>query len=574
MVIIFRTTVSRVMLSLLPLVGLWMLSFTLMAADIRVRSDRNPVGLNESFQLVYESEAAVDADPDFSPLEQYLDILNRSQSSNVSIINGRYSSSKTWTLTAMARQQGVFTLPGIYFGADRSPSFQLTVKPEARDQQAQSEFFTRISVDQQQAYAQQQLVLTQQLFSDKNLSAYGLGELDFSGMDVVVEPLGEEKQYKTRVGERSYLVIERSYALYPQQSGLLKLPPVLAEARIGGGSSSFFDSFGNSKIVRARSNELSIAVLPVPDDIRINPWLPAREFQLLEQWPQNPPRFVQGEPLTRTLSIKAEGLTSAQLPVLPDIALDGVKQYPDQALLNDVRNDSGITGYRVEKVALIPTRAGEIVLPAIEIPWWNTQTQSREVARIPARRIQVQPSATIAPASPVAALAEPVQQPLAATPEPSSVEPPELQDAAGLAVWEPLAISLGLGWLATLLAWLLLARKKSSKAIKSKRPQSDGLKAHYLRLKLACGKKDAAACRASLLNWAEVNFAGHPIQGLADVKQRMPQATAAELDKLDALLYGGLSAEIDFDMIAKSVAQLMADKKDAVGNDLLEPLYR
>ncbi len=38
---------------------------TVSAANIVVRSDRNPVGLNESFQLVYETEGDVDDDPDF-----------------------------------------------------------------------------------------------------------------------------------------------------------------------------------------------------------------------------------------------------------------------------------------------------------------------------------------------------------------------------------------------------------------------------------------------------------------------------------------------------------------------------
>ncbi len=172
-------------------------------------------------------------------MEQYLDILNRSQSSNVSIINGRYNSSKKWVLSVIARQVGNIVLPPVKFGSDLSDSIQITVKAAVDNQAAQSSFYSRIRVDQEQVYAQQQVVITQQLFSDKNLSAYGLGELDFNGMDVIIQQLGEEKQYKTRVGDRAYLVIERSYAIFPQTSGLLKLAPVMAEARIGSGASSF-----------------------------------------------------------------------------------------------------------------------------------------------------------------------------------------------------------------------------------------------------------------------------------------------------------------------------------------------
>ncbi|MCK4710014.1 MAG: BatD family protein, partial [Gammaproteobacteria bacterium] len=163
------------------------------AASIQVTSDRNPVSLNESFQLVYKSSDSVDDDPDFSPLEKYLDILNRSQSSNVSIINGRYSSSKTWTLSVMAKQVGVIVLPPVKFGSDQSDSYTVTVKQAAQNQQAQAGFYTRIKVDQEQVYAQQQLVITQQIFSDKNLSDYGMGKFDFNGMDVIIQPLNEEK---------------------------------------------------------------------------------------------------------------------------------------------------------------------------------------------------------------------------------------------------------------------------------------------------------------------------------------------------------------------------------------------
>ena len=160
------------------------------AATIQVKSDRNPVNLNESFQLIYESSESVDDDPDFSPLEKYLDILNRSQSSNISIVNGSYNSSKTWTLTAIARQVGVIVLPPISFGSDQSAAYKIMVKAATQNQQAQSGFYTRIRVDQEQVYAQQQLVITQQIFSDKNMSAYGMAEIDFNGMDVIIQPLG------------------------------------------------------------------------------------------------------------------------------------------------------------------------------------------------------------------------------------------------------------------------------------------------------------------------------------------------------------------------------------------------
>lgn len=548
------------------------------AATIQVTSDRNPVSLNESFQLVYESNESVDDDPDFSSLEKHLEILNRSQSSNVSIINGRYTSSKTWTLSVMAKQVGVIDLPAIKFGSDQSTGYSLTVTEAATSQLEQTGFYTRIRVDQEQVYAQQQFVITQQLFSDKNLSAYGLGELDFNGMDVVSQPLGEEKQYKTRIGDRAFLVIERSYAVFPQSSGLLTLKPVLAEARIGSVASSFFDSIGRSKVVRARSNGLDVAVLPVPKNINVNPWLPAKDLQFLEQWPQNPPKFVQGEPVTRTISIKAEGLTAAQLPVMPDISIDGLKQYPDQPLLNDIKNDVGITGYRVEKVALIPTRAGKITLPAIDIPWWNTETQKRELARIPARTIDVQASTAITPVQPSIVEQGKPQEIIELNEQPQ--EPLENlldEEPATSKLWFVLALVFACGWFITVMAWFITFRKKNGVVSSEKNDTPVSVKKAFRQLKKACDSQDAAECRQQLLLWAQALFPGQDITNLTDLVKFLAAEMSIEIRKLDAVLYGNKDQQINYSIIIDQARQTINELKKHSARSkpqLLEPLYK
>lgn len=559
------------------------------AATIQVHADRNPVGLNESFHLVYQSDGSVDDDPDFSPLEKYLDILNRSQSSNMSIINGKYSSSKTWTLTAMAKQKGSFTLPPISFGSDKSASYQLKVKAASKTAASDADFYSRLEASQQQVYAQQQLVITQQLFSVKNLSAYGMGDLDFNGSDVVLRKLGEEKQYQTQIGGRQYLVIERRYAVFPQSDGLLSISPVLAEARVDSGRNSFFGNLGGGQVIRARSNALSITVLPVPKNVGVAPWLPAANLTLQEQWPQNPPHFVEGEPLTRTVSIKAEGLTAAQLPDLPSINVDGWKQYPDQPLLNDIANDDGITGYRVEKVALIPMHAGRLVLPAIEIKWWNTRTQTLQTAKIPQRVVQVAaaPAASRQPAAPPASQPAASAAPAKIVPEP--VSPPLQPDAANSSSrsfaawpWQWISALLAGGWLLTLLLWWMRARQASSKQAAApvhdaanQHSRKHHIKAHLKVLKAACQAEDLTALRQALLAWGEDHFAS--VLTLAQISDRLPAALATEIRKLDAVLYGAQAQAPDCRLIVDGIEQLERQHQQhdkASRGAPLEPLYR
>jgi hypothetical protein len=67
----------------------------------------------------------------------------------------------------------------------------------------------------------------------------------------------------------------------------------------------------------------------------------------------------------------------------PDFFVRKYTKVPTQPM---AKND-GMVAFREEKIALIPGQAGSYTLPPIEIPWWNTQTQKMEVARIAARTL-------------------------------------------------------------------------------------------------------------------------------------------------------------------------------------------
>ena len=570
---------GRALLLAVGLLQLLLFSSSVSAAGIVVRSDRNPVGLNESFQLIYEAEGDVDDDPDFSVLEKQLDILNRSQSSNISIINGSYSSKKNWTLNVMAKQPGKLQLPAVPFGSDKSPTYEVTVTKAAPADSQKKDFFTRVRVNKSKIYVQQQLVITQQLFSAYNLAAYGMGDLKFGGLDVVVEPLGEEKQYRTRMDGQAYVVVEKQFAVFPQQSGKLLLEPILAEAQTGTRSNSIFNQFARGKVIRARSDAIEVEVMDVPAEANMSPWLPASKLELLEQWASNPPKFVQGEPLTRTLSIKAEGLSAAQLPVLPDIAIDGFKQYPDQPLLENIRNDSGLSGYRVEKVAFIPTRPGTIILPAIEIPWWNTETRQREVARIPQREVEIMPSALAqqnTAVAPAPATVMPAQPAVDAEPKPALNPQSEVIADNNNQLWMWLAAISFLGWLATALSWFLFSRTNKTEQQPSLTPDSARQAAVFKDLMQSCKQEAASDCRTQLLQWAKLYFPQHKIVSLGDLRTLLPESVTEQLTLLDAVLYGGSEQVVDFAVIADGLKQFVKAerRKPAEQADLLQPLYK
>ena len=87
-----------------------------------------------------------------------------------------------------------------------------------------------------------------------------------------------------------------------------------------------------------------------------------------------------------------QGLLGSQLPALPTINLNNAKLYPDQPKIEKGDGKSQWTGIRSESLAIIPTRAGEFVLPEVRIAWWNTDSNKAEYAILPERKFTVAPA--------------------------------------------------------------------------------------------------------------------------------------------------------------------------------------
>ncbi len=495
-------------------------------AALNVSIDRNPVHVNESFQVVFESDKSPDQDPDFSPLQQHFVVLNTSQNSSISIINGDYKRSIKWTLQVMPKQVGEIIVPAIHFGDDKTKPFQISVKPASSNSTGSNKgLIFELSADRDSAPVQGQIIITMRLMSNANISAYQFGDLMVNNMDVVIEPLGEVKRFQTRLGDQAYLVFEKKLALFPQQSGELSIDPVLGEVRLASQSNSIFDPFQTrGEIKRVNSSPIKLEIQPVGTTFSGQHWLPATNVRLKDVWQGDLSKLVAGEPVTRTLVLVAEGLTAAQLPALQQQDVDGLKQYPDQPLLEDQRSEGGIVGVRQQKIALIPTGGGSYQLPEISVPWWNTVSQQQEVARIPARTIQVAGD-VIAESQPVV-----VTPPAESAPVVQGVE-----QSSRVWVWVWLSLFLALGWLASGLVWWF-GRSKKLNETSDQSPHKVNINIAYKALKQACEANDAKSVRVALLDWARALglenltrlavYYGDPLKSQIDILNQSLYSTA------------------------------------------------
>ena len=414
------------------------------AAETTALVQARSISLSDSFQVVISTDQDVSEPPDFSPLEQDFDILGQSKSSNISIVNGKMSRATNWVLELMAKREGTLTLPPLTVGKERTAPAEITVTTGSRAQTgaAPADVDLEIDVDNLAPYVQQQFIFTVRLVHTAQFGDASLSEPTVTGGGVVVEKLGDDIAYESTRGQTRVGIIERRYALFAQSSGTIRIEPLRFEARVSSGRGMRFDPFARGRIVRKQSDAIEVDVQPVPADFDGATWLPAAELALREQAPAAGTDYRVGEPFTRTLTVEANGLAASQLPEIQAGLPDSLKQYPDQPVLENRAEDDGLVSRRQEKIAIIPSQAGKLTLPPIEIPWWNTRTGRQEYARLPARSIEVLPgtgAAIDAAAGGTVAIGEPDSEPVpAATGErENSDKGPQIPWAGSAWRWPP-----------------------------------------------------------------------------------------------------------------------------------------
>lgn len=547
------------------------------AANITAKLDVNPVLVNDTFHLTYTASGSVDDDPDFSAIKNDFELLRTQQSSNMSMINGDINRTKTWRLTLLSKKVGAFTIPAISFGSDRAPEVKVVIKNIVASNTAtpNKNFILEMEPSQQRGFVQQQFIITVKLLIAENINSYQFSELTTSDPDTLIFPLGKDQQYKTYRGSKQYIVIEKKYALFPQIAETLKINPFIAAVTMNSQSSSrFYDPFNSrSTSKRLYSKAVNLTVKDIPAQYNSNNWLPSTSVTLNEEWPPNK-KIIAGEPITRTLILKAEGLTAAQLPEINQPTINGLKQYPDQPDSQEKQTTTGLTSIRKQKIALIPTQAGSYTLPAINVEWWNTKTNKLEIAQLAQRSFTVLP----APSNggiPITSTKQPVDTSVKASASPSPITENTQSDNVNN-FWFSISMLFLVLWLATITIWL---RSKSNRSQKEEKTTdiSKNISSSLKRIKLACKNNNAQETKTALLNWAKHIFKQTQPNNLTDIAKQVDEPLKQSITALNTHLYSPQSSEWhcgDIYEQCENHKQASSDKKGMKNSAKLEPLNR
>ncbi len=531
-------------------------------AAVVTRVDRADIELNESFTLEVITDENIDLQPDISVLEADFFIGQGSQLSNTTIVNGQIRRSKTWTYVLMPRRAGEITIPPIAVGSQQSAPLTITVSEPTYAPPGEAEVFLTSEVDFDETYVQAQVLLSIKIYRSVATRQPALRDPTVSGVEVLSELAGDDRSYEAVIDGTAYNVVERVYALYPQESGTIDISSARFEARV----------LRNGRITGRKvfeSEPLSITVLPIPErpaDFPDATWLPAKELQLSEDWSRDTAEVKAGEPLTRRVSISALGQLETQIPALEPPTTSGINVYPDKPELSRTVETGGIRGVRSDQYAMIGVTAGEVVLPALEVPWWNTRTAEWEVATLPERTLTVLPSGEAPPA--------PTETESTAATEDAEAAEGDARPAMPPMFWRRVSELLGALWLVTLLAWWWSSRPAGREP---REPAPVPLHKQQSRLlkeaRKASRAGDGHGVKQALLQWAAIEWPDDAPRSLGALADRVSADLADELRRFSSLSYGPRPGEFDGEALAKAIRSFsVLNTEDSSKDESLPPL--
>lgn len=559
---------------ILFLTGLLVLTVSTAAnAKAIAKVDREVVAVDESLMLtVTIDKTGSVSTPSFSGIRSNFHIISNNQSSSHRYVNGESESSTQWQLTLIPKHTGQLVIPALIIDGEKTLPITIDVRPAVPQSQADLQpVYIESEVDNTEIYVQQQLIYTVRIFQSVQLDNMNVSEPEFD--KAAVKKLSQNS-YQRRIKNTPYRVHELKYAIFPQQSGELTIPEAVFTANETVARRSLFNFPGQGRAIRKMSKQHTVAVKDIPAQFTGNTWLPAKSVALEQSWSADPDTIRVGESITRSITIKAQGLLDSQLPPIDIPSLAGAKFYPDKGQTNSTETGKGVNSSRTDSTALIPTQEGTLVLPEVRLSWWDTSSNTQREALIPQSTVTVQPAlgdslATASTAKDHSQIQAPVSKPMTVIKDNTIV------------YWQLACAVLAIAWMLTTYLWLSLKRQRQA-ITQSGDIEKPSItlteKQAFKTLSSVCHRNDINTVRKTIIDWAQLHWPDQSIVSLEDIKKQCQyQPLINELLLLDSCLYNSDSSDSQWngENLLAVIRQMIEQEKQQAhtSTPTLAPLY-
>ncbi len=380
------------------------------------------VGEGEQFEVSFTySGADINAVGNFQApnFKDFLVLSGPNQSSNMQIINGAVSGSRSFTYYLQPRSIGKFTVgsAAISVKGQSLKSAPLTievVKGSGKQQAAKQSsgqnvstkeigdnVFIRAIVDRNSVYQGEQVTVTYKLYTRLNIQSPQISKLpSYQGF------WSEEIETSNQIsfsrenyeGKLFSVAVLKKAALFPTQTGELsvtpfelKIPVLIQRKRKSNNPfDDFFDDpfFGRTESVEytAKSNTVKIKVLPLPQTSLPSFTGAVGDYSL--QTSIDKKNVKQNEPITLKVMLSGEG--NINLLDMPELQIpNGFEKYEPKISAN-VSRGGLINGKKSFEMLIIPRVSGSFEIPPMHFTFFNPKKKTYQTASSPSYNITVE----------------------------------------------------------------------------------------------------------------------------------------------------------------------------------------
>ncbi|MDE0308745.1 MAG: BatD family protein [Acidiferrobacterales bacterium] len=519
--------------------------------SLQAHLDRTEVYLDESVNLIVTFEGAaneVSGSPDLSMLENDFDIVSESTQTNIQIQNGVSNIVHNWIFGIRPKKTGTLAIAGITIGGHTTEPLEIEVREFTGNvQKAGEDMFVEIEATPRNPYVQSQMVFITRLFTAVDIARGSFSDPVMGFADV--QRLGGDRRYESKRGGRDYAVIEKRYAVFPEQSGTYEIPPV----EFTGVVSSYDQATLQTQYLRKRisSESVAVQVRPKPLSYTGKTWLPASDLQILDSWGGRLPDLEVGRPESREISIEAVGLRAIQLTSPDYESSQSLRIYSNSPALNTHQTLRATVAQRKEEFVFIPNDTENLTIPEFRVVWWDVDEDREKVAVLP-KMTNVRAASAIA----MPATGESDSQPSASASADTYLSPVAEADR----IWMLVSLGMLVMWLLTIAGWFLSRRKNlaldSGDSAKGDRHHLT-IRKSVSEVRAACRDDDANGVAVALLDLARLWWPDRSPRNLIDFGNRVGDTEfSRELQQLDLNIYSNDLHNWDGDQFWKQFARI------------------
>ncbi|MGI9499363.1 MAG: hypothetical protein ACR2P3_04965 [Geminicoccaceae bacterium] len=377
-------------------------------------------------------------------------------------------------------------------------------------------------------YLQEEIVQVIRLIAPHPFEELVLDLPSVEGAETITLRQPKNRKFQTYGGEG--YIYETSRAIFPKQSGVLRIPPIRISGSIGIGR-------GEREPFALRSDATTLDIRPPPDGFSEKWWLVARDVKIDEGWSQPVETLRVGDRVTRSIVVTVAGATGAHLPELAQGRSTGLTVLPGRTQRNTEVTPGGVIGKVSRSFDIRVDVDQPINISPVRVVWWNTNTEIERRSAAPAVRI------------------EPLPRDLEKLVSDLMMEAAAAHESSRSGI-----IALALGGAASMIAlvfWLLRSQQKF-------KPED-----RRLRQVVFNGGAPIDAVRA-LKDWAEASFPNERPMTLERLGQKLGPNARKQLASLQQAAFGHTAAHpVDTARLAFEIVAIAQESRRQTMTDVL-----